>query len=336
MNTRRKFIKKSALFSSLGGLVGMSTNTLASGKIFNKSNQPIVLSTWEHGLPANDAAWKILSNGGKAIDAVEEGVKVPEADPKVKSVGFGGYPDRDGRVTLDACIMDENQQCGSVACLEHIKHPIAVARLVMDQTPHVMLVGNGALEFALEKGFKKENLLTSETIKEWKYIQKEMESKKSIINIENERKTIINKDNHDTIGMLAMDASGNLSGSCTTSGAANKLHGRVGDSPIIGAGLFVDNEIGAVCATGLGEEVIKQAGSAMVVELMRNGMAPELACKEIIQRIIKTNKGLKDLQVGFLALRKDGKYGAFSILSGFNYAIYDTKGNRMVDSPYSR
>ena len=336
MNTRRKFLKKSALFSSIGSLVGMSTTSLASHKNFNKTDQPIVLSTWEHGMPSNEVAWKILSNGGKAIDAVEEGVKVPEADPKVKSVGYGGYPDKDGRVTLDACIMDENQQCGSVACLEHIMHPIAVARLVMDKTPHVMLVGNGALEFALEHGFKKENLLTSETIEEWKYIQKEMESKKSIINIENERNTIINKDNHDTIGMLAMDASGNLSGSCTTSGAANKLHGRVGDSPIIGAGLFVDNEVGAVCATGLGEEVIKQAGSAMVVELMRSGMEPELACKEVVQRIIKTNKGVKDLQVGFLALRKDGKYGAFSIMPGFNYALCDAKGNRLVDSPYSR
>lgn len=334
MDTRRNFIKKSAIFSSLGGLIGIykSNNSLAANIKIN--NSPIVVSTWDHGIPSNEAAWEILGHGGKSIDAVEIGVKVPEADPKVKSVGYGGYPDRDGRVTLDACIMDENQQCGSVACLEHIKHPIAVARLVMDKTPHVMLVGEGALEFALENGFVKENLLTPESLSEWKDIQKDLENKKTIINIENDRKTIINKENHDTIGMLAMDTQGNLSGSCTTSGAANKLHGRVGDSPIIGAGLFVDNEVGAACATGLGEEVIKQAGSAMVVELMRNGIEPELACKEIVQRIFKTNKGKKDFQVGFLALRKDGVYGAFSLVKGFNYAVYDKKGNRLLDSPY--
>ncbi len=324
MDTRRRFLKKSALFSSIAGVMGVSSKAFSARGFSGKSNQPIVISTWGHGIPSNEAAWKALSKGGKAIDAVEAGVKIPEADPKVKSVGYGGYPDRDGRVTLDACIMDENQQCGSVACLEHIKHPIAVARLVMDQTPHVMLTGMGALEFALEKGFKKENLLTPDTLNEWQKMQEEFNKKKAIINIEN----------HDTIGMLALDSSGNLSGACTTSGAANKLHGRVGDSPIIGAGLFVDNEVGAVCATGLGEEVIKQAGSAMVVELMRNGMEPGKACEEIVRRILKTNNGKSDFQVGFLALRKDGKVGAYSLVSGFNYAVFDKKGNRLVDSPF--
>ncbi len=324
MNTRRGFLIKSALFSSVAGTIGISSKALSSNIITGISNQPIVISTWRHGLPANDAAWEVLSNGGKAIDAVEKGVLVPEGDPNVKAVGYGGYPDRDGRLTLDACIMDENQQCGSVACLEHIKHPIAVARLVMDKTPHVMLVGNGALEFALSQGFKKENLLTPQTLKEWEGMQKEFNKKKSIINIEN----------HDTIGMLALDNNGDLSGSCTTSGAANKLHGRVGDSPIIGAGLFVNNEIGAACATGLGEEVIKHAGSAMVVELMRSGMEPERACKEIVNRINKTNNNEANFQVGFIALRKDGAFGAYSLLKGFNYAVYDKKGNNMIDSPF--
>ena len=332
MTTRRKFLRKGALISSIGGLMGISSGNRS---FISQKGKPIVISTWEHGLAANEAAWEILKAGGKSIDAVEKGVRVPEADPKVRSVGFGGYPDRDGRVTLDACIMDENQQCGSVACLEHIVHPISVARLVMDKTTHVMLVGEGALEFALQKGFKKENLLTPETLQGWNAIKQEMEQQGSIINIENEEKTIINKDNHDTIGMLAMDNEGNLSGSCTTSGAAYKLHGRVGDSPIIGAGLFVDNEVGAACATGLGEEVIKQAGSAMVVELMRNGHSPESACKQIVERIIKTNQqDKKKFQVGFLALRKDGAYGAFSLVKGFNYAVFDNTGNRMVDSPH--
>ncbi len=324
MNTRRKFLKKSALISSIGGLIGLKSKVYAINPTMNTSNRPIVISTWDHGIPANLEAWKILNNGGKAIDAVEAGVKVPEGDPNVRSVGFGGFPDKDGRVTLDACIMDENQQCGSVACLEHIKHPVSVARLVMDETPYVMLVGEGALEFALLKGFEKENLLTPETLLEWEEFKEELKEKRSIINIEN----------HDTIGMLAMDVLGNLSGSCTTSGLTNKLHGRVGDSPIIGAGLFVDNEVGAACATGVGEEVIKQAGSAMVVELMRNGVHPEDACKEIIKRVLKTNRGNKDIQVGFLALRKDGIFGAFSLMKGFNFAVQDDTGNKLINSPH--
>ena len=336
MSTRRKFIKSTALVSALSGPFAISAKSKEFGKFNKNASKPIVISTWRHGIDANEAAWRILESGGKSIDAVEAGVKVSEADPKVKSVGYGGYPDREGRVTLDACIMDDKMQCGSVAFLEHIKHPISVARLVMDKTPHVMLVGEGALEFALQQGFTKENLLTAESLKEWHSIKKELESKKAIINIENQQKTIITDENHDTISMLALDKDGNLSGSCTTSGAANKLHGRVGDSPIIGAGLFVDNEVGAACATGLGEEVIKQAGSAMVVELMRNGKDPESACREIVKRIIKTNQEKKDFQVGFLALRKDGVFGAFSILKGFNYAVYDDlKGNRLIDSSFS-
>lgn len=326
MNSRRRFLKKSALVSSMAGIIGASAKAHSSNANAGIDNRPIVISTWRHGMPANEAAWEILKQGGKAVDAVEKGVKVPEGDPNVRSVGYGGYPDMDGRVTLDACIMDENQQCGSVACLEHIKHPIAVARLVMDKTPHVMLVGNGALEFALSQGFRKENLLTPQTLKEWEGMQEELKKSKSIINIEN----------HDTIGMLAMDEEGNMSGSCTTSGAANKIHGRVGDSPIIGAGLFVNNEVGAACATGLGEEVIKHAGSAMVVELMRSGMKPEDACKEIVNRINKTNNNEANFQVGFIALRNDGQYGAYSLLQGFNYAVYNAEGNNMIDSPFYR
>ena len=336
MNSRRRFIRSTALISTIGGGLGINANSNSFGKAVKNIIKPLVISTWRHGIEANKAAWNILDNGGRAIDAVEAGVKVSEADPKVKSVGFGGYPDREGRVTLDACIMDEKQQCGSVAFLEHIKHPISVARLVMDRTAHVMLVGEGALEFALQQGFKKENLLTPETLEEWKSIKQELESTKVIINIENQRKREISEENHDTIGMLALDKEGNLSGSCTTSGSANKIHGRVGDSPIIGAGLFVDNEVGAACATGLGEEVIKQSGSAMVVELMRNGKDPESACREVVSRIIKTNNGKKDFQVGFLALRKDCSFGAFSVLKGFDYAVYDDlKGSRLINSQYS-
>lgn len=267
-----------------------------------------------------------MQEGGSALDAAEAGVRVPEGDPNVMSVGYGGLPDADGYVTLDACIMDGNNQCGSVACLENIKHPISVARRVMEDTQHVMLVGEGALEFALSKGFKKENLLTPRALKAWQSYKKELEKKRSIINIEN----------HDTIGLLVIDGKGEMSGACTTSGMANKIHGRVGDSPIIGAGLFVDGEVGGACATGVGEEVIKQAGSAMVVELMRNGMAPEEACKEVLRRIVKTNGKKIDFQVGFLALRKDGRYGAYALKRGFNFAVYDSKGNNLIDSPFMK
>jgi len=252
----------------------------------------------------------VLKNGGRALDAVETGVKVPEADPNNQSVGYGGRPDRDGRVTLDACIMDENSKCGSVACLEHVTHAISVARLVMEKTPHVMLVGDGATQFAFDNGFKKENLLTPKSEAEWKDWLKESKYKPQK-NIENMMPG--GKLNHDTIGMVAMDKNGNLSGACTTSGMAYKMHGRVGDSPIIGAGLYVDNEVGAATSTGVGEEVIRIVGSHLVVELMRQGLSPEDACKKAVERIAARNpQQAKDVQVGFLALHKSGKYGAYA------------------------
>ena len=289
--------------------------------------KPIVLSTWNFGIKANEAAWDVLKKNGRALDAVEAGVKVPEGDPKERSVGYGGRPDRDGRVTLDACIMDEMSNIGSVGCLEHIKHPISVARAVMEKTPHVMLVGDGALSFALSQGFKKENLLVKESEKEWKEWLKT-----------SKYKPIANIENHDTIGMIALDANGNLSGACTTSGMAFKMHGRLGDSPIIGAGLYVDNEIGAATATGHGEEVIRISGSHLVVELMRQGHSPQKACEEAVSRIVKLmenrKKDLKDIQVGFIALNKNGEYGSYCVQGGFNYAVQDETGNRLIDAGY--
>jgi N4-(beta-N-acetylglucosaminyl)-L-asparaginase len=230
-------------------------------------------------------------------------------------------------VTLDACIMDERSNIGAVGCLEYIKHPISVARAVMEKTPHVMLVGDGALQFALSQGFVKENLLLEESEKEWKEWLKT-----------SQYKPIANIENHDTIGMIALDAQGNLSGACTTSGMAFKMHGRLGDSPIIGAGLYVDNEIGAATATGHGEEVIRITGSHLVVELMRQGKSPQKACEEAVDRIVKLtklrNKNLKDIQVGFIALNKKGEYGAYCIQGGFNYAVNDATGNRLIDAEY--
>jgi N4-(beta-N-acetylglucosaminyl)-L-asparaginase len=326
MTSRRNFIKTTS-FASAALLINKSTtaNEPSTNNNSSSANKPIVLSTWNFGLKANEAAWEILSKNGKAIDAVEAGVKIPEGDPTERSVGYGGRPDRDGRVTLDACIMDEQANIGSVAALEHIKHPISVARAVMEKTPHVMLVGDGALQFALSQGFKKENLLVEESEKEWKEWLKN-----------SNYKPIVNIENHDTIGMIALDANGDLSGACTTSGMAFKMHGRVGDSPIIGAGLYVDNEIGAATATGHGEEVIRIAGCHLVVELMRQGKTPEQACIEAVNRVVKLTanrkKNLKDIQVGFIALNKKGEYGSYCVQSGFNYAVHDNTGNKLINA----
>jgi N4-(beta-N-acetylglucosaminyl)-L-asparaginase len=327
MTNRRNFLKNTALVTAGVAFQTIQNTSDDFDLSAKKIRKPIVLSTWNFGLQANEAAWEILKNKGRALDAVEAGVKIPEGDPKERSVGYGGRPDREGRVTLDACIMDEFSNIGSVACLEHIKHPISVARAVMEKTPHVMLVGEGALQFALEQGFPKENLLLEDSEKEWKEWLKTSQYLPKA-----------NIENHDTIGMIALDVHGNLSGACTTSGMAFKMHGRVGDSPIIGAGLFVDNEIGAATATGHGEEVIRIAGCHLVVELMRQGNSPQKACEEAVMRIVKlTNnrgKNLQDIQVGFIALNKKGEYGSYCVQGGFNYAVLDNSGNKLIDADF--
>lgn len=325
---RRTFFKIGATGALLSVVKPVKANQLMVSGFSGKANGPIVLSTWEHGLAANEAAWEVLAKNGKSLDAVEKGVRVTEADLTNRSVGIGGRPDRDGHVTLDACIMDEESRCGSVACIEGIDHPISVARTVMERTPHVMLVGEGAKQFALDYGFGKIKTPIPEVKKDWKEWKKE---NKAVF-----EKPEINHENHDTIGMIALDVEGNLSGACTTSGWAYKLHGRVGDSPIIGAGLFVDNEVGAACATGLGEAVIRIAGSHTVVELMRHGRTPEEACKEAVERIIAKHKDLTGLQVGFIALDKDGNYGAYSVYNGFNFALKTKLETKMVDAKFNR
>lgn len=288
--------------------------------------RPIVISTWRFGIQANAEAWKVLSAKGRALDAVEAGVRLVEADPAERSVGYGGRPDRDGKVTLDACIMDELSNIGSVVCLEEIMHPISVARAVMEKTPHTMLCGEGAKDFALAQGFTKQNLLVKASEDEWKEWLKTSEYKPKA-----------NIENHDTIGMIAMDMNGNLSGACSTSGMAFKMHGRVGDSPIIGSGLFVDNEVGAATATGQGEDICRVVGAHTVVELMRQGHSPEAACKKAVERIAAITKlrkkELSDLQVGFIAINKKGEHGAFCLQKGFNYAVYSSQiNNQLTDA----
>ncbi|TAJ09166.1 glycosylasparaginase [Marinilabiliaceae bacterium JC017] len=326
MNSRRNFLKKTGLVS-LGVVAAASCKNIAKEEGKTKRLvtpvKPLALSTWRNGIPANEAAWEVLKNGGRALDAVEAGVMVVEGDPNDMSVGYGGRPDRDGIVTLDACIMDEHGNCGSVAAIENIKHPISVARKVMEETPHVMLAGDGALQFALEQGFKKENLLTDKARKEWEEWRKT-----------SDYKPLINIENHDTIGMLAIDQKGDISGSCTTSGLAYKMHGRVGDSPIIGAGMFCDNEVGGAVATGMGEMMMKTLGSFLIVEFMRQGRTPQEAVEEAIRRIVKKVPDYQKFQTGYLAVNKEGEVGAYCIHKGFNYALYVNGENKLIDSDY--
>ena len=250
------------------------------------------------------------------MDAAEAGARDSEADPENTSVGIGGLPDEDGNVTLDSCVMDHTGNCGSVAFLQNIMHPVSVARKVMEETKHVMLVGEGARIIAISEGFKEIDLLTDESRKAWKKWKKE-------------RRKMTPHETHDTISVLVQDKNGDMAGACTTSGWAYKMHGRVGDSPIIGAGLFVDNEIGCAAATGLGEEVIKTTGSFLVVELMRQGYDPTRACEEALNRVIKAHNGDPDFQIGYIALRKDGKIGAACLKWSFEYALAQKGENKL-------
>ncbi len=333
---RRKFLQ----LGSLSAPLLLTKKTMANG--FDETIKPIVVSTWDSGMAVNEAAWKILSLNGRALDAVEAGARQIE-DTINCCVGLGGYPDRDGIVTLDSCIMDEQSNCGAVAGIERIKHPVSVARMVMEKTPHVILVGAGAQQFALENGFTLESTtLSDDARKAYEGWLKKSEYK-PVINIENKKQNgpfapnffDDGSVNHDTMGLVAMDSSSNLSGAVTTSGMAFKVHGRVGDSPIIGAGLFVDNEIGAATSSGLGEEVIRICGTHLVVEFMRQGYDPETACKKAVERIVKRNpEKAKTLQVGFLALNKKGQYGAYAIQKGFVFSVKTDKENRIYPSKY--
>lgn len=333
---RRKFLQMGSL--GLGGFSFRGFKPLTTG------NKPLVVSTWDAGIPANAAAWQVLRTGGRALDAVEKGVMVTESTINC-CVGLGANPDRDGYVTLDASIMDEFANCGAVACLERIKHPISVARRVMEKTPHVLLVGAGAQQFAVEQGFPLEPQQLSDSAKKAYENWLKKSEYKPVINIENTGNKhgqqafaparLANGNwNHDTIGMIAIDANGNLSGSCTTSGMGFKMRGRVGDSPLIGSGLFVDNEVGAAVSTGQGEDVIRIAGTHTVVEGMRHGLSPEEACKMAVERVarVKGDKA-RDIQVAFIAINKQGEYGGYCLQKGFNFAVcYADDKNFLSDS----
>lgn len=341
MLNRRKFLQLGAFTAPL-----LAAKRTFAGN-FDESQKPIVISTWDSGMAVNAEAWKILAAKGRSLDAVEAGARNIE-DSLNCCVGLGGYPDRDGIVTLDSCIMDEHANCGAVAGLERIKHPVSVARKVMEKTPHVILVGAGAQQFALENGFTLESTELSDDAKKAYAEWLKKSEYKPVINIESQSPEIKKQNgpfapaffedgspNHDTMGLVAMDMAGNLSGAVTTSGMAFKVHGRVGDSPIIGAGLFVDNEVGAATSSGVGEEVIRICGTHLVVEFMRQGYTPEIACKKAVERIVKRDRArAKDIQVGFLAMDKKGRYGAYAIQKGFVFSVKSDRENQVHDAKF--
>ena len=319
---RRGFLKKSSLLGVSISIPSSFAVSLEETRT-NFKNSPIVIATWDVK-NATKKAWEVLKDGGSSLDAIEQGCMVEEANENNQSVGKGGLPDRDGNVTLDACIMNPEGNCGSVVFLKNITHAISVARKIMEDTPHVMLAGEGAEKFAYSLGYPKENLLTEKSRASW------LEWKKT-----SKYKPIINIENHDTIGMLAIDNKGDISGGCTTSGLAYKMSGRVGDSPIIGSGLFIDNEVGGAVATGLGEEVVKTVGSFLVVELMKKGNSPQIACEEAIKRIVsKKNSNYKDFQVAYIAINKKGETGSFSIHKDFSMTEYRNDTNQNYESNY--
>ncbi len=314
MPTRREFLTTCALAGA----------ALGAGAAPTAGRRPMIVSTWDFGQAANAAAWETLGGGRSPLDAVEAGARVAEADAENSSVGLGGLPDRDGHVTLDACVMDHAGRAGSVCFLEGIAHPVSVARLVMERTPHVMLAGEGARRFALAQGFVERDLLTEAARRQWEEWQRQG----------GRFEPRANREQHDTLGIIALDGGGRCAAACTTSGMPFKLHGRVGDSPIIGAALFVDGAVGAATATGHGEFVMRTLGSFLVVELMRQGRSPQAACEEAIGRIaagLGSDPG--EVQVGYLAVSRDGQLGAYSVQPGFQYAVRDAERDVVLDAP---
>lgn len=314
---RRNFIKTGAVASS-GVLLGQFPVNNMFSKSPTNNKIPIVVSTWEPNLKSNAKAMEALLGGKNSLDAIEKGIHITESDPNDTSVGYGGFPDEDGIVTLDAAIMDWNGNAGSVAFLQNFMHPISVARLVMEKTNHVMLAGEGARKFALANGFKEENLLTENAKKAW--IEWKQKNKKA--------------DNHDTIGMMAIDSKNNLSGGVSTSGMAFKLKGRVGDSPIIGAGLYTDNQVGGAVSTGNGEYVMRTLGSFLIVEKMREGMSPQKACEIAVERVYKSKQSLDNVNVCYIALSKSGEVGAYSLREGFTYCVTTQHENKAFKSDF--
>ncbi|MGV3771627.1 MAG: N(4)-(beta-N-acetylglucosaminyl)-L-asparaginase [Verrucomicrobiales bacterium] len=324
--SRRHFIASTCSAVVLGGYLN-STRTAQGAKVNSaaqKTNErPLVISTWPFGKPANEEALRVIAAGGSALDGVEHGIRLAESDPDNSSVGLAGIPNSDGVVQLDASIMNgPGHKAGSVAALEGILHPITAARRVMEKTQHVMLVGKGAADFAVREGLANYEKISD---REKQVLEKWRKTKS--------KPAVRPEDNHDTIALLVLGPDGTIAGGCSTSGWGGKLPGRVGDSPIIGGGLYVDNDIGAAGATGLGENVMRYCGSFLVVELMRQGLTPQEACLETIRRIAKKDPKGFDLSINFIALNKNGEFGAAGTGQGFQYSVTYKDFSKVLQSP---
>ncbi len=319
--SRRDFVRTAALAATSGTALkswAQEEKPAADPLFISTWPPPLFVSTWAFGKACNETALETMRQGRGLLDAVERGIWVMEDDAGDSSVGLGGTPNAEGVVQLDACIMwGPEHGAGSVAALEGIAHPISVARRVMEQTPHVMLVGDGARRFALEQGFEDFNLLTDERREAWRKWR--------------EKKQAVQEDGHDTVALLGLAADGTIAGGCSTSGWGYKLPGRTGDSPIIGSGLYVDNDVGAAGATGLGENVMRYCATFMVVEFMRQGLSPGDACLKIIERIVAKEPAGKNLSINFIALDKQGRYGAAGTDTGFKYAVATPAWSRVLE-----
>lgn len=289
----------------------------------------VVIATWPFGQTAVKLALPLLESGKPALDAAIAGAQAVEDDPTVNSVGYGGLGNAVGNVSLDACVMDgKTLSCGGVAGVENIRHVAALARRVMEKTPHVLLVGEWARIFAVQQGFPLDTLLTPGSVAEWEKTRRRAGKKNNAPKQEKETdrapEDALLADSHDTVTVLALDQKGNLGGVCTTSGLAHKLPGRVGDSPLIGAGLYVDDTAGAAGGTGVGEEIIRIGGSLIIVEAMRAGKSPQEACEEAVRRANATSvrRGVHAKEVAFLALDPKGRVGAAATKgTRFKYAV---------------
>ena len=321
---RKVFLEKSSLgvSSLLISPTVLKQNSLKKNQTITSSATSFALATWDVE-SATRFAGEALELGTDSLNAAVQGAAIEEANTLNTTVGKGGAPDREGTVSLDACVMDSKGNCGAVLAVENIMHVAALAKDVMELTSHVILAGEGARKFAIEQGYQPENLLTKESKEAWKKWLGESNYQPKI-----------NIENHDTIGMLCFDQKAEISGVCTTSGLTYKMKGRVGDSPIIGSGLYVDNNVGAAVATGLGEEVIKTVGSFLIVELMKQGNTPQEACEEAISRILEKQKGKPNFQVAYIATNKNGNIGACSIHKGFSYTIYKNNTLQNINSKF--
>ncbi len=314
---RRCFLKSMAGAAAFAASEGGASSAAESG--------PVFLSTWIQGKNANARAAEVFKAGGSLMDAVEKGINTAEDDPTIISVGYGGLPNAEGVVELDAAIMDGTRHhAGAVCSLHSIKNPISVARLVLEKTRHTTLAGEGAFRFALKMGFQPEQLLTPESLKKW------LEWK-----ADPKRKTFWKEENHDTIGMVATDGKGHVVSGCSTSGLAWKLPGRVGDSPLVGCGVYADDSVGAASATGDGDLMTNYCTSVSIVCSMARGAKPQDACVELLEHMAKTDQRNKEAEVAVMAINTRGEVGAASMQKGFRlkYALWRGGEGQFLESP---